>query len=188
MGFDIIKLCIIGKRTGGKPSVSEGEEGDLEEIVVGMADIKCGRGEQKIVTYALGSCVGVCLYDDMQGIGGMLHAMLPVSGNYTELERQARYVDTGIKRLFNEICHRGALPSRVKAKIVGGAKMFEFKTSAMDEDIGSANVKQVRKELQALGVPILREVTGGEVGRTIYFTPGTGSIHIFATDKTEEII
>lgn len=170
------------------PSVKEGEEVYLEEIIVGIADIKCSKGEQSITTYALGSCVGVCLYDEQTGIGGMLHAMLPISKEFLELENQARYVDTGIKRLLQEICHRGALSSGLKAKVVGGAKMFEFKTTTTEEDIGSANVNQVRKELQALGIPIVREVTGGVVGRTIRFTPGTGTVHIFATDNTEQII
>ncbi len=158
-----------------------------EEIVVGIGDIKCGRGGQSIATYALGSCVGVCLYDEQTGVGGLLHALLPFSKNMNMVD-PARYVNTGVKRLFQEICHRGAEPARLKAKVVGGAKMFEFKTSANMEDIGSANVHQVHKELQALGIPIVEEVTGGEVGRTIHFTPGTGSIRIHASDKTEKMI
>ena len=70
----------------------------LEEIIVGIGDIKCGRGEQSIATYALGSCVGVCLYDEQTGIGGLLHALLPYSKK-TKMVDSARYVDTGVKRL-----------------------------------------------------------------------------------------
>ena len=160
----------------------------LEEIVVGIGDIKCGRGEQSIATYALGSCVGVCLYDEQTGVGGVLHALLPFSKNSVGMMEHARYVDTGIKRLFQEICHRGAMPCGLKAKVVGGAKMFDFKSGTAQEDIGTANVRQVHKQLQEMGIPIVGEVTGGEVGRTIHFTPGTGSIRILATDKTEKII
>lgn len=160
----------------------------MEQIVVGMADIKFGRGEQWITTYALGSCVGICLYDEVSGLGGMLHAMLPRSTTAMNLKSQERYVDTGIKRLFREICHRGALPERLRAKVVGGAKMFEYRTNMGGEDIGSANVMQARKELKELGIPIVCEVTGGQVGRTIHFTPGTGKIRILATDQTEQII
>lgn len=159
----------------------------MEEIVVGIGDMKCGKGDQCIATYALGSCVGVCLYDEQMGIGGLLHALLPYSKNMKMVD-PARYVNTGVKRLFREVCRRGGVPARMKAKVVGGARMFEFKTNAAMEDIGTANVHQVHRELQALGIPIVCEVTGGEVGRTIHFTPGTGSIRIYATDKTEEII
>lgn len=156
----------------------------LEEIVVGIGDIKCSSGEQSIVTYALGSCVGVCLYDEQTGIGGMLHALLPCSKNNVEMTDYAKYVNTGVKLLYQQICHRGAVPGRLRAKVVGGAKMFEFQTSPVEEDIGTANVHQVHKELEALGIPIVREVTGGEVGRTIHFTPGTGSLRILASDKS----
>ncbi len=158
-----------------------------EEIIVGIGEIKYGKGGQSIATYALGSCVGVCLYDEQAGVGGLLHALLPFSKNLDMVD-SARYVDTGVKRLFQEICHRGAAPARLKAKVVGGAKMFEFKSCGDMEDIGSANVHQVHRELQALGIPIVGEVTGGEVGRTIHFTPGTGSIRIHASDKTEKIL
>ncbi|MCI8337229.1 MAG: chemotaxis protein CheD [Lachnospiraceae bacterium] len=158
-----------------------------EEIIVGIGDIKCGKGGQSIATYALGSCVGVCMYDELTGIGGLLHALLPFAKNIDMVD-PARYVDTGVKRLFHEICHRGASPARLKAKVVGGAKMFEFQTNVEMEDIGTANVHQVHRELQALGIPIVGEVTGGEVGRTIHFTPGTGSIRIHASDKSEKII
>lgn len=160
----------------------------MEEIVVGIGDIKCGIGEHSIVTYALGSCVGVCIYDELQGVGGMLHALLPHSGNELGISGRARYVDTGVKLLYQKICHMGAVPSSLKAKVVGGAKMFDYNAGADNEDIGSANVEQVHKELQALGVPIVREVTGGEVGRTIHFIPGTGDIRIVDTEKKENII
>lgn len=160
----------------------------MEEIVVGIGDIKCGAGRHSIVTYALGSCVGVCLYDEKQGIGGMLHALLPRSGNDMGMSGRARYVDTGVKLLYQEMCHRGASPNGMKAKVVGGARMFEYNTRSAEEDIGSANVHQVRRELQALGIPIVREVTGGEVGRTIYFTPGTGDVRIVDTERKEKII
>lgn len=159
----------------------------MEEIIVGIGDIKCGRGEQSIATYALGSCVGVCLYDEQTGIGGLLHALLPYSKK-TKMVDSARYVDTGVKRLYQEVCRRGGMPARMKAKVVGGARMFEFKSRDDAGDIGTANVRQVHIELQALGIPVVCEVTGGDVGRTIHFTPGTGSIRICASDKTEEII
>jgi len=49
----------------------------MKQIIVGIADMKVGSGNDEIVTYALGSCIGVCMYDEIVQAGGMLHAMLP---------------------------------------------------------------------------------------------------------------
>lgn len=158
------------------------------EVVVGMGDMKIARGDSVLATYALGSCVGVCMYDDELGIGGMLHAMLPKSKEIMNLTNSERYVDTGIQKLYQFLCSHGARPGHIKAKVVGGAKMFEFRTSMGGEDIGSENVKQVHRTLKELGIPLVWEVTGGTVGRTIHFEISTQKIHIRSTDLTEEII
>lgn len=158
------------------------------EVVVGMGDMKIARGDSVLATYALGSCVGVCMYDDELGIGGMLHAMLPKSKDSMNLTNPERYVNTGIQKLYQFLCSHGARPGYIKAKVVGGAKMFEFRTSMGGEDIGSENVKQVHMTLKELGIPLVWEVTGGTVGRTIHFDISTQKVHIRSTDLSEEII
>lgn len=164
-----------------------GKDIDME-VIVGMGDMKIARGDNVLATYALGSCVGVCMYDDELGIGGMLHAMLPKSKEMMNLTNPERYVDTGIPKLYQFLCSHGARPGHIKAKVVGGAKMFEFRTSTGGEDIGAENVKQTHKILKELGIPLVWEVTGGKVGRTIHFEVSTQKIHIRSTDLTEEII
>lgn len=161
---------------------------DLDDIVVGIGDIKVAKGGEDIVTYALGSCVGVCMYDETLGLGGMLHAMLPsVRGIVSEVKPD-KYVDSGILHLYNELGHMGADTSHLKVKLVGGAKMYDYKTSLNEMDIGTANVIQARKSLRKLGVSIVREVTGGEVGRTVHFTPANGRVEIHSTDNRNEVI
>lgn len=160
----------------------------MEEIVVGIADMKIAKGNCTMATYALGSCVGICIYDELLAIGGMLHAMLPDSSYADPLTNPQKYVDTGIHELCNMLCHMGASRQRLKAKLVGGAKMFEFKAAADAVDIGTANVLQARKCLKHLGIDIVREVTGGEVGRTIRFNPAEFKVAIHSTDGKLEII
>lgn len=160
----------------------------MEEIVVGIGDIKTGKGDKPIVTYALGSCVGVCLYDEKIGVGGMLHAMLPTMADQTVIREPERYVNTGLRKLYTILCHMGVDKGRLKAKLVGGAKMFEYQTAVRDADIGTLNVREAKEALRQLGIPLVREVTGGMVGRTIRFIPSNGAITIRATDGTTEVI
>lgn len=160
----------------------------MEEIVVGIGDIKTGKGDMPIVTYALGSCVGICLYDERLGLGGMLHAMLPTTADQLVVREPERYVDTGLKKLYTILCHMGADRGSLKAKLVGGAKMFEYQTVVKEADIGTLNVWEAKEGLRQLGIPLVREVTGGMVGRTIRFIPTNGAITIHSSDGTTEVI
>ncbi|MDD7402412.1 MAG: chemotaxis protein CheD [Butyribacter sp.] len=158
------------------------------EEVVGIADMKIIKGEGVLATYALGSCVGICLYDEVTKIGGLLHAMLPDSSMAQPLINPQKYVDTGIEQLYRTMCHMGAVPGFLRAKIIGGAKMFEYKTSMEVADIGTANVVKAKHCLAALGIPIISELTGGEVGRTIRFNPVNKDVIVHSTDGKIEVI
>lgn len=160
----------------------------MAEIVVGVGDIKIGKGDVPIATYALGSCVGVCIYDEVLGLGGMLHAMLPTASDPTVPREPDRYVDTGMVKLYNTLCRLGGDKGRLKAKLIGGAKMFEYHTNVGAADIGTLNVWKAKEALKRLGIPLVREVTGGVVGRTIRFVPADGSVTIQASDGTTEVI
>lgn len=160
----------------------------MDDIVVGIADMKVAKGDQVLVTYALGSCVGICIYDEETAIGGMLHAMLPDSTRAEIVTNPERYVDTGLKKLINCLCRMGASKHRLKAKMVGGAKMFEYQTTIGGNDIGTENVLAARRILQSIGMPILAEVTGGEIGRTIKFNPEKGAVLIHTAQRRIQVI
>ena len=160
----------------------------MEDIVVGIADMKVAKGDQVLVTYALGSCVGICIYDEVMAVGGMLHAMLPDSKRVEMVTNPDRYVDTGLKKLINCLCKAGAAKNRLKAKMVGGAKMFEYHTSTWEPDIGTQNVMAARRILQSMGMPVLAEVTGGEIGRTIKFNPARGDVLIHTAKRKIQVI
>jgi len=160
----------------------------LEDVVVGIGDMKVAKGDVEIVTYALGSCVGVCVYDEALGLGGMLHALLPASPDDFPAEEKYKYVDTGLDGLIDQLCIKGADRSRLKAKLVGGAKMFEYVVTIDGVDIGTANVVQAKRQLKEMGIKLAWEVTGGEVGRTIRFRPPNGAVKIMASDNTTEVV
>ena len=82
----------------------------MSQIVVGIAEMKMGTKRDELITYALGSCVGICMYDDKLKIGGLLHAMLPNAYEYDGYGDMnfERYVNTGIPSLFRKVCAHGA--------------------------------------------------------------------------------
>ncbi|WP_046175034.1 chemotaxis protein CheD [Domibacillus indicus] len=160
-----------------------------EIVKVGIADMNIVKPPDVIRTSGLGSCVGVVLYDESTRIAGMVHVMLPNSGLAREnIKNKAKFADTGIRALVSELEKRGARTIRLKAKIAGGAQMFQFKSGSDLMKIGPRNVEAVKEQLQAARIPILSEDTGGSSGRTIEFDPSTFLLHIRTVNKGEQTI
>ena len=159
----------------------------MMNLNVGISDWKVGKPPDILVTYALGSCVGICLFDKIRKIGGLSHIMLPDSKSSGELaENRMKFADTAIPDMFKKMVSMGVAPSVVVAKIAGGATMF---TTTCDRfNIGERNVAAVRAALQALRIPIIASDTGANYGRTVYFTPEDGKMRIKAATKTEKVI
>ncbi|MBE3588280.1 MAG: chemotaxis protein CheD [Thermoanaerobacteraceae bacterium] len=151
---------------------------NIVEIQVGIADYKTAREPARLITLGLGSCVGVSLYDPALKLGGLLHLMLPDSTQFTNVTKPAKFADLGIPLLIQEMQKEGASPSRLKAKLVGGAQMFSGLDSKMILNIGQRNVEKARQMLKEYGIPILAEEVGGNRGRTMIFDTSTGQVSI----------
>lgn len=145
-------------------------------IKVGMADMNCVYPPKTLVTLGLGSCVGVCLYDTESKISGMVHIMLPYSHQIKNNSNQAKFADTGITKLLNDMIMIGARKSRIVSKVAGGAQMFNFNDSSDIMRIGARNVQAVKETLKLLNIPLISEDTGGSYGRTIEFYSETGML------------
>ncbi|MCP3762016.1 chemotaxis protein CheD [Domibacillus sp. A3M-37] len=160
-----------------------------EIVKVGIADLNVVKPPDMIRTSGLGSCVGVVLYDELIQIAGMVHVMLPDSSlAKADIKNKAKFADTGIQALIKELEKRGTRSVRLKAKIAGGAQMFQFKSGTDLMKIGPRNVAAVKEQLQAARIPIFSEDTGGSSGRTIEFNPSTSLLHIRTVDKGEQTI
>ena len=142
------------------------------KLIVGIADMKMARWSGMLVTYALGSCIGICLYDVEIKLGALVHIMLPLN---MEAGRKSpmKYADTGIRETLRQMEAKGARRSRMTAKIAGGAKMFEVSGGALG-NIGQRNIESVHMVLKREGIRILKEDTGGSVARTLLFDVSTG--------------
>ena len=138
------------------------------------------RGEGVLITYALGSCIGLCFHDPRLRLGALLHIMLPLNmeaGRKTPL----KYADTGIRETLKQMEARGASRSRITVKIAGGAKMFEVAGGNLG-NIGQRNVESVHAILKQENIRLLAEDVGGKVARTLLFdvASGQGCIRSYA--------
>ncbi|MDD2189631.1 MAG: chemotaxis protein CheD [Eubacteriales bacterium] len=157
-----------------------------ELLVVGISDYKLARHPKVIVTYALGSCVGVCLYDNQTKIGGLSHIMLPDSNMFPKNEHTNRmkFADTAIQDLVRDLVKMGANRFRLVAKIAGGAQMFRTQPGSPIGSIGDRNVFSARKTLSALNIPIIAEDTGSNFGRTVYLNLETGTMRVQSLSRS----
>ena len=157
-------------------------------VKVGMADLKVAKAPDSLITLGLGSCIGLTLYDPVTKIGGMVHYMLPDSTQLKNNTNIAKFGDTGIRELYNQMIKRGAMPRRMVAKIAGGAKMFEVSGLSNVGHVGERNALQAKKMLKELQIPLVAEDTGLNYGRTVTLDCETGEFFIKAVGKTNKII
>ena len=141
-----------------------------------------------LVTYALGSCLGVCIYDPVARVGGLLHAMLPTATADPELGKgnPARYVDSGITTLFKETYKLGAKKERMVLKVAGGASTVP-EGSPDSFQIGKRNLVALRKLLWKNGVLVHGEDVGGSVSRTVSLEVATGEVAL-STNGTRSLL
>lgn len=154
--------------------------------IVGIADMKIARAEGILITYALGSCVGVCLYDPITKLGGMVHIMLPEALS-TGSQNVFKYADTGIRETIRKMEVFGAKKERMVCKIAGGAKMFEVQMTGPLGNIGERNVVSVKEILRAERIKLLKEDTGSNHARTLSFDVSTGMAKIKVFGKADLI-
>lgn len=152
-------------------------------IKVGMADLKVCRFPDQLTTLGLGSCVGIVIYDPITKVGGLAHAMLPDSKLISNNQNVAKFVDTGFEKLIKEMMRMGASKSRFKAKLAGGAQMFNFSSNNELMKIGQRNVIAAKEALRQHGIPLLAEETGKNYGRTIILDTANGDLTVKSIGK-----
>lgn len=155
-----------------------------KQLVVGIGDMKLGRQEGTIITYALGSCIGIALYDPMIKLGALVHIMLPEKGNITD-NNIFKYADTGLKETFRKLYAYGGDKRRMSARIAGGAKMFDIKGGSSLGNIGERNTQSVKRVLAQEGIRLLKEDTGANYARTMSLDLQSGVVLIKTFGRPE---
>ena len=157
-----------------------------DKLVIGIADMKMTQGEGMLVTYALGSCIGICLHDPKLKLGALVHIMLPLNME-TGRKNPMKYADTGIRETIKQMEAKGASRSRITAKIAGGAMMFKDGSGSLG-NIGQRNIESVRVNLKKEGIRLLKEDVGGTVARSLLFDVNSGLGCVRSYGRQELII
>jgi chemotaxis protein CheD len=155
---------------------------------VGMADFKVCKSPHRLTTLGLGSCVGIVLYDPVTKISGLAHIMLPDSTQIKNNSNRAKFADTAINDMLEEMIGLGANVHRIISKLAGGAQMFAFNTTSDLMRIGDRNVQSSKKILGELNIKIIAQDTGENYGRTIEFFSENGDLFIKSIGKDIKII
>jgi len=157
-----------------------------ELIKVGMADYKVGREPDLLISYGLGSCIGIAIFDPTVKVGGLAHIMLPDSTQARSTENPAKFADTCLPLMLSDMLKLGAVKCRLIAKIAGGSQMFTFANATDIMRVGERNAESVRQILKRLDVKIISDDTGGNYGRTVELNLVTGIFRIKTIDKGEK--
>lgn len=158
-----------------------------DKITIGIADMKMAKGEGMLVTYALGSCIGICLQDKISKLSALIHIMLPLNMEAGR-KNTMKYADTGIRETLKQMEARGSRRGNIVAKVAGGAKMFETASGSSLGNIGKRNIDSVHMILKAEQIRLLAEDVGGTTARTITFDPATGMVTVKSYGKPDHTI
>ncbi|WP_373839675.1 chemotaxis protein CheD [Methanospirillum sp.] len=151
-----------------------------EVIIIGIGE--WSTGDSVMTSIGLGSCIGLVIHDETKKIGGLAHVMLPKSGGKPN-ERAGKYADTAVEVLMKELAQKGSKKNNLKAKLAGGASMFQNFSGNLN--IGGRNAEALKEILKELSIPIVREDLGGTMGRTItYYPKENGRLVVRQADGT----
>jgi chemotaxis protein CheD len=155
---------------------------------VDVARFRVGQAPMRIMTMALGSCLGIVLHDPEARIGALAHAMHPRRERVRNNMNRAKFVDSVVPLLVERMLQWGARREKIVAKIFGGARMFDgFEGCRGVLQIGDENIVAAREVLHELGIPLIAECVGGRTGRTIVLDVSDGSVLVRRVNDTEEI-
>lgn len=159
-----------------------------QTIIVGIADLAVSNNPAAtLATYALGSCLGVAIYDPVVKAGGLLHLMLPDSAIDTAKAAQqpSMFVDTGVPALFRAAYQLGAEKHRLIISLAGGAQI-------MDDgglfNLGARNYEALTRLFNEHRLRIRAEQVGGLVNRTMRLSLATGEVRLKISGQPGETL
>ena len=154
-------------------------------VVVGLGEVKVAhKGVRTLACLGLGSCVGLAAYDPVARVGGMAHIVLPNSHGKAG-EGSSKYADVAVPLLIEKMKHMGAILSRIRVKIAGGAQMSSARGLGDVFKIGEDNVEAVAAVLATHGVSITASSIGGNRGRTFRLCITTGAATVSSAGQED---
>jgi chemotaxis protein CheD len=157
-------------------------------LIVGVSDMIVSKDPDGVlVTYSLGSCIGIAVFDPVARVGGLLHYMLPESSldGAKAAANPFMFADTGIPRLFKSVYELGGIKSRMRVIMVGGSHVLDQKGFF---NIGKRNEMAARKLFHRNNVVIDFAETGGNGNRTIRLAVKDGRCWLKCSVDGERLI
>lgn len=148
------------------------------EVLVKVAELQTGSGDDILMTVGLGSCVAIVLHDPGARIGGMAHVLLPSPALSRQDDNAAKFPQTAVPRLLELMAKQGASPRRITGRLVGGASMFASLAPPGTIQMGERNLVASRQVLNAHGIPLVGEAVGGDYGRTVRLRVADGQVEV----------
>ena len=140
-------------------------------ITVAPGGQELAAAEGEVLSTVLGSCVAACLRDPATGLGGMNHFLLPGDQDGDISSHDMRFGVTAMELLINALLKRGAVRSRLEAKVFGGATMIAERESS---SVGGRNAAFVLAFLSREGIPVAARDLGGASPRRANYEPASG--------------
>lgn len=157
-----------------------------ESVTIGEAKV-AGR-DTVLYTLGLGSCVAIVLYDGDQRIGGLAHALLPEPSAGRHSMPPARYASTAVTVLLERMEAAGANARRLRARLAGGASMFDSVLTEGGRQLGMRNVEAARTALARAGIPVDIEDVGGTHGRSVYLHVNDGRVVVSSVMHADVVL
>ena len=157
-------------------------------LIVGVSDMKVSNDPDSVlVTYSLGSCIGIAVFDPVIKVGGLLHYMLPESSldGTKAAANPFMFADTGIPRLFKSVYELGGAKSRMRVIMVGGSQVLDQNGFF---NIGKRNEMAARKLFHRNNVVIDFADTGGNGNRTLRLAVKDGKCALKESGEGERLI
>ena len=159
----------------------------MKSVVVGIGSmVVSDSSNETLVTYSLGSCLGVTFYDPVLRIGGMIHCMLPLSridGDKAR-EKPCVFVDMGVPMLIEAMFQRGCRKKDMITRVAGAARVMD---SANYFRIGERNHAVFRKIMWKNGMFIQAEDIGGDQARTLQLEIATGRVVVQSQGQRRDL-
>jgi chemotaxis protein CheD len=153
-------------------------------ITVGLGAMHVTADDQAVlVTFALGSCLGVAVYDAVARVGGLLHAMMPMAG-IDEAKARAQpalFVETGVPALFRACYELGAQKERMLVRLAGAASINGGEQDRFQ--IGKRNLLMARQLFWKNGVLVHAQDVGGTAWRNMTLQMRTGEVTVRGTSS-----
>lgn len=153
-----------------------------------VADAAAAQGNAMLTTIGLGSCVAIVLHDADRKIGGLAHILLPSESLAQDRSNRAKFPGSAVPLLLEEMQRLGSRPTRITARLVGGASMFAALLPAGGLQMGERNLLATRDALGKARLPIVGEDVGGGHGRSVFFDIASGQVQVRSMVKGDVVL